>query len=136
MLYISGRAALNIPCQLETDGDWHRLSIDWDNVRLRRSSDSIFGEYGIEKQRKVSWLKEPVNVANHLRALLDLLDDGQLSTARGMRNDYINNDQYTKELMDHVWMLRDRPHWDAIDQLMGREYAMIWVRYKEEQSSY
>lgn len=135
MLYISGRAALNIPCQLETDGDWHRLSIDWDNVRLRRSSDSIFGEYGIEKQRKVSWLKEPVNVANHLRALLDLLDDGQLSTARGMRNDYINNDQYTKELMDHVWMLRDRPHWDAIDQLMGREYAMIWVRYKEEQSS-
>jgi hypothetical protein len=135
MLYISGRAALNIPCQLETDGDWHRLSIDWDNVRLRRSSDSIFGEYGIEKQRKVSWLKEPVNVANHLRALLDLLDDGQLSTARGMRNDYINNDQYTKELMDHVWMLRDRPHWDAIDQLMGREYAMIWVRYKGEQSS-
>lgn len=135
MLYISGRAALNIPCQLETDGDWHRLSIDWDNVRLRRSSDSIFGEYGIEKQREVSWLKEPVNVANHLRALLDLLDDGQLSTARGMRSDYINNDQYTKELMDHVWMLRDRPHWDAIDQLMGREYAMIWVRYKGEQSS-
>lgn len=131
MLYVSGRAALNIPCQLRTDGDWHRTAIDWDNVRLHKSGDSIFGEYGIERQRDIPWLNAPVNVANHLRALLDLLDDGQLSSARGMRHDFINNEQYTRELMDHVWMLRSRPHWEAIDQLMGREYTMDWVRFKE-----
>lgn len=34
MKYISGVPALNIPCELNTTGDWHSACNDWDNLKL------------------------------------------------------------------------------------------------------
>ena len=50
MKYISGVYALNLPCSLETTGDWHQSSLDWNNIPYKESDNSIFSSWGIEKQ--------------------------------------------------------------------------------------
>ena len=49
MRYITGNYALNIPCSLNTDGDWHRSALDWEHLPLFESDNSFFNDYGIEK---------------------------------------------------------------------------------------
>jgi len=73
MKYISGQFALNLKCNLNTSGDWHYSSLNWDNLKLNESGESIFKDYGIEKDKYVDVLKGTYNVANHIRAILDLL---------------------------------------------------------------
>lgn len=98
MLYLSGIHALNIENNLDTCGDWHRSGIRWDviNERLLESNESIFGDYGIETNKTLNFLKgDPVyNVANHIRACLDFIDRGEFMLAQGMNNDFIGNDIY------------------------------------------
>ena len=53
MKYISGIHALNLRCSLETCGDWHASGIQWKNLTVRESSDSVFGDYGIEDNSSV-----------------------------------------------------------------------------------
>ena len=74
MQYITGQHALNIPCPLLTCGDWHQSAIQWNYPLFRNSNDSVFGDYGIEKNVAIPEHTEKYNVANHIRALLDLLD--------------------------------------------------------------
>lgn len=56
MKYLTGLYALNLPCQLDTCGDWHSKSIDWSHPDIRESNNSILKDYGIEKNRKVKYL--------------------------------------------------------------------------------
>ena len=95
MKYVSGIHALNLVCSLDTCGDWHQSAIQWDNIPMRESNGSIWGDYGIEHNRKIPEHSGQYNVANHIRALLDLLEDGNFTVAQGMRKDYICNDRYT-----------------------------------------
>ena len=53
MLYISYMHALNIPCKLETSGDWHWGAYKWKNFKLLESQNSIFKDYGIEKNKEI-----------------------------------------------------------------------------------
>ena len=135
MKYLSGRHALNIDCSLKTCGDWHRSGIRWDviNDRLRESDDSIFGDYGIEKDKVLNFLDgSPIyNVANHIRACLDLIADGYFILAQGMRDDYICTKKYDNEIFKKVTLLRSSDDWDKIDEFMGKEYMMRWVNYKK-----
>ena len=71
-------------------------------------------------------------VANHIRALLDLLESGNYSEAQGMNNDFIGNDDYTDEVFDQVALMRALPHWSKIDGFMGREYYGKWLAYKRK----
>lgn len=95
MLYLSGIHALNIYCALETCGDWHQSGMQWDTLVLLDSAKSIYGDYGIEINKNIPGHTETYNVANHIRALLDLLQQGNYSLAQGMRKNYICNDSYT-----------------------------------------
>lgn len=135
MLYITGVHALNIPCRLDTCGDWHSTAIQWDNPNFEESSNSIFGEYGIDENISVSFLGEQkkYNVANHIRALLDLMVDDRLGIVQGIRDDYICNDKYTKEIFEKVILLKNRNNWKDIDQLMSKEYMMEWINFKKSQ---
>lgn len=95
MLYITGQHALNIPCSLLTCGDWHQSGIQWKHPFFRESADSVFAEYGIEQNIPIPEHTAKYNVANHIRALLDLLELGKFSLAQGMNKDFICNDAYS-----------------------------------------
>jgi hypothetical protein len=131
MLYISGRQALNLPCSLETCGDWHTSALQWRRLNLRESDGSLFSEYGIERGVSVPEHDGAFNAANHIRALLDLLEEGKLTLAQGMNKDFICNEKYTPEVFEKVSALRGASHWSEIDRLMGREYGGRWLDFKE-----
>lgn len=135
MRYISGLQALNLPCDLNTDGDWHQSALRWDKLDLRESNTSFFSDYGIEKNKKIPGWEQRYNAANHIRAILDLLAESNFSTAQGMRDDYINNEDYTIEIFDKIWAMRVLPNWKYIDSFIGKEYMRQWLNYKEEKLS-
>jgi hypothetical protein len=135
MLYISGIHALNLPCALLTCGDWHQSAIRWDNLSLLDSADTLFGDYGIERDKAVPGYAEVFNAANHIRALLDLLEQGKFSVAQGMNEDFICNDCYNDEIFSKVSLMKGSKNWPQIDRFMGKEYASQWLEYKKERIS-
>ena len=136
MLYISGIHALNLPCSLLTCGDWHSTSINWQNITLLDSSKSIFLDYGIELNKTIPENSGAYNVANHIRALLDLILAGRFNLAQGMNNNFICNDMYTEEIFDKVFLLKNESFWSEIDRFMGREYYSKWLNFKERENIY
>ena len=133
--YISGEFALNLQCNLETCGDWHTSGMNWNNcIKRMATTEYPFFHYGIEFGKYIPSLKIYANQANHIRACLDLLKDGNFAVAQGMKNDYICNDKYDNIVMEKVMLLRDADNWDQIDQFMTREYKNKWVSFirKEE----
>ncbi len=129
MSYISGIHALNLPCSLPTSGDWHRFAIQWERPTNRESSESIFGDYGIENCTAVPGHPGTHKVANHIRALLDMISEGQFGYAQGMRKDFICNDSLDEEIFAKVILLKDSALWSEINRFMGREYTMRWLRF-------
>lgn len=85
MEYITGIHALNLTCELDTYGDWHTSALKWEDITILDSSKSIFGDWGIEKNRSIPESDEKHYVANHIRALLDLIDMGKFSVAQGWK---------------------------------------------------
>jgi len=132
MRYITGQHALNIPCKLLTCGDWHQSALQWNTPFFRDSADSIYRDYGIEQNVSIPEHTEKYSVANHIRALLDLLELGKFSLAQGMNKDFICNDTYTEEIFAHVIKLSNSSLWLDIDHFMGKEYLSVWLNYKKE----
>lgn len=129
MIYVSGIHALNIPCSLETCGDWHSSALRWEDIDIRDSSKSIFGDYGIEPSHRIPHHEGTYNVANTIRALLDLIDDGNFAQAQGMNSDFICNPAYDSEVFEKVYLLSSRDNWHEISAFMGREYRTKWLRF-------
>ena len=89
MKYITGIHALNLPCQLETCGDWHQSAIQWAYPQMRESAGSLFGDYGIEGNHCIpEHPGETFYVANTIRACMDLLYEGNFALAQGMKDDH------------------------------------------------
>ena len=130
MLYITGIHALNLPCSLLTCGDWHCSSIQWKRPTLRESKESIFGEYGIELNVAIPEHDAIYAAANHIRALLDLMELGKFSVAQGMNKDFICNDSYNDEIFNKVSLMSEFPGWHEIDRFMGKEYWSKWLDFK------
>ncbi len=135
MKYITGLHALNLNCSLLTCGDWHQSALRWKNITFAESDDMFFKEYGIEYPHKIPHHKSTFYVANHIRALLDLLELENYILAQGMRDDYICNEAYTLEIFDKVYRMRDLKNWEAIDKFMGSEYYMAWLNYKRRKGN-
>jgi hypothetical protein len=132
MQYITGVHALNLPCSLLTCGDWHQSALRWENITYRDSDTGLFGDYGIETCSAVPEHNGTYAAANHIRALLDLLETGVFSVAQGMNGDFICNDDYTDEVFGKVALMKTLPHWREIDRFMGREYYSKWLDYKKK----
>lgn len=130
MKYVTGTYALNINCSLETCEDWHRSALQWDKMTIKESNGSIYGDYGIEQDKKVPCHNGLYNVANHIRALLDLLIDKKFSSAQGMNDGFIVVDIYNEEIFEKVCMLRVLDYWPDIDCFMLYEYREKWINYK------
>jgi hypothetical protein len=129
--YVSGIFALNLVCDLETPGDWHRSSLNWKNApkTLKSSAESPFGNWGIESGHKIPETDGEYYVANHIRALLDLIAEGNFAVAQGMRDNFIDNDKYDDIIFEKVLELRESEIWDKIYDFMSSEYYKKWVRY-------
>jgi hypothetical protein len=132
MKYITGIHALNLPCSLLTCGDWHCSALKWEKLTYNESESSVFGDYGIEQHTDIPEHDGTYAVANHIRALLDLLELGNFSAAQGMNKDYICNDGYDAEVFEKVAMMIKLPQWDIIDCFMGSEYYSKWIDYKKQ----
>ena len=140
MKYITGNYALNIPCDLNTDGDWHRSALDWEHLPLFESDNSFFKDYGVKNDIDIykyvplkKFQGKKYNVANHIRALLDLLYQQNFGLAQGMKEDFIDNDKYTLEIFNKVSEMKKLSFWPHIDEFMGREYKMSWINYKNDE---
>jgi hypothetical protein len=134
MKYITGLHALNIQCNLNTGGDWHADTLNWslEKIPFKDSEKSVWGDYGIEKSKKIRENDGLYNVANHIRACLDFIEDGKLIAAKGMRRDYICDDKYMSQIFEKVSMLKNNINWHQIDNLIGLEYYRNWLDYKKE----
>lgn len=132
MNYISGYYALNIPCSLDTTGDWHQSSLPWEKMQLSDSEKSPLGDWGIEQNVYVYPLHGRYNVANHIRACLDFLVTDNYSHASGMREDYIANDKYNDIIFTQVYKLKDMvspEKWQKISKTMEKDYKLEWLHY-------
>lgn len=131
MKYLTGIHALNIECPLLTSGDWHASALRWKDLTIADTENMFFGDYGITMGVPVPEHYGPYVVANHIRALLDLLQWGNFATAQGMNDDFICNPDYDMEVFQKVWSMRILHNWEQIDAFMGKEYRMKWIRFKE-----
>jgi hypothetical protein len=129
MQYLTGEHALNINCNLLTSGDWHQSALKWESLTMRDSNDSPFGDWGIEPVKVIPKHEDLFNVANHIRALLDLVAEGNFAVAQGMKEDFICNDDYTDIIFEKVWILRNLNRWNEIDVFMSKEYDKEWINY-------
>lgn len=129
MKYISEIFALNLDCSLETSGDWHQSSINWSKLRFRDTNNEFFKEYGIEKTSNVPFHDGDFYFANTIRALLDLIIDGNFGVAGGMNNDFIDNEKYDNEVFNKVYELINHNNWNNINEFMKREYKMKWINF-------
>lgn len=123
MKYYTGKIALNIECDLDTCADWHKNGIVLDKSKMQDSDNSIFKDYGIYETDKGY-------VANHLRAILDLMEQGQCDYLKGFKNDFLTSDKYDRELMIQAKKLRHNKNWEDIDYLLGEEYREKWLEVK------
>lgn len=70
-------------------------------------------------------------VANHIRAILDLLAENNFGLAQGMRRDFIVTDIYDTEIFNKVFELRTQKSWDQINMFMMKEYGRKWIKWMQ-----
>ncbi len=134
MEYITDIHALNLECDLGTTGDWHASAIRWEHPRTLDTGETPWGDWGIEvdSDRWVPGNPGRHNIANHVRALCDMVYLGRLSNAQGMSEVFLDGDEYDEDIFEHIYMLRETPRWAAVNEFMGREYGRKWVSYRRE----
>lgn len=133
MQYITGIYAMNLQCSLDTCGDWHKSALNWDNIKFGDTEESIFGEYGLETHTDVPEHAGEFLVANHVRAGLDMIDSLDFAHAQGLREEFICDEKYTKEILEGVakiWDYSDEEKRLKIDSFMLREYRLDWFNFK------
>lgn len=112
MQYITGLHALQCPCSLGTPGDTHHTSVDWTYPTLADTSTAFYKDYGVEADKEVARLSGNRNVANHIRAALDLLAQGKVNDLSGLKREILANDQLTLELFNKVIELHTENVWN------------------------
>lgn len=130
MDYISEIYALNLPSPDGTPGDWHYSALDWSNVPVKESSCSPFGEWELFYGDIPG--KGRMLVASHMRACLDLIEENNFGTARGMRDLFLSDDSLAPIVFRQVIKLKNTQNWLNIDAFLGREYGCMWLDFKKE----
>ena len=88
-----------------------------------------------KKDKEIPFNKEKFNVANHIRALLDMIEAGYFKEAQGMNNDYICNDKYNLEIFKKVLMLKENKNFIDINKFMLKEYGKKWAEFLRKENS-
>lgn len=91
-------------------------------------------ENGELKSIYIPELEGKYNVANTIRACLDLIDAKLFYQASTMNKDYICNEKYDALVFEKVYELKaikTQKEWNRIDKFMRKEYLLKWVRFTE-----
>ncbi len=128
MEYLSGMHALNISCDLDTSGDWHQSNYKWQNLEFYESESTLFKDYGIENNKKLP-NGVVANVANHIRASLDLIVSKKFNLISGFKDDFICNSKYHNEIFCKIIMLKNQQNWDDINKFMTDEFMGEWIEF-------
>ena len=135
MIYLSGPLAFCVPCDLPTPGEWRISPSMWTdentNKHLRNTDDYPFKDYGIEKNKYIQY--RPIclyNVANHVRAYLDMLYEERFSEMEEMFRNYIDNGKCRREIFDQVYYrCRNLAEFHDINTFMAKEFGNAWYSY-------
>ena len=85
---------------------------------LRYSEQSVFFiNTDIEGKQKPPFHKKHYFVANHIRAVLDLLSSDQLILAQGMRRNFKCTAEYGLEIFEKVYLLKNSHNLEDISFL-------------------
>lgn len=128
MRYVTGMHALNLGDRSFTPGDWHFSAMDWAHPMWLDTDTSPFGMFDIAMHEVPGLGMAPL--AGHVRACLDLVEQGLFGSAQGMREHFLDNPLTDGPVMSHVMLLYGRPDWPDIDRFMGREYRCDWLDYR------
>lgn len=137
MIYLSGPLAFGVPCSLNTEIEWRFGRSDWTDENMskcmRESDNSILGTYGIEENVFIE--RKPLhtyNVANHIRAYLDMLLEGRYEELRGMFDCYIKVGIYRRDMFEVI--IHKMLHLDTykdINNFLYEEFGSAWVSWNE-----
>lgn len=105
-----------------------------DALIFKESNESVFLDYGIETQRPIPQNDGLFSIANHLRAILDYLENNTLLGMKDLRNSFICVEKYDYEFFDKVLLLNNLPHWPEIDHLMCFEFYRKWLNYRRNKN--
>lgn len=134
MYYITGYLAFGIPCELPTPGKWNITKSEYLDDALFKSvnsEESPFGDWGIEKNKIVPHREFTLfNVANHVRAYVDMLYAGEFDKLRDLFFECINNAKAREDIFMLVYgKLRKLACYREVNEFMCEEFGNAWLSY-------
>lgn len=142
MQFITGLHALQCPCTLNTPGDTRHASVDWTYPALADTETAFFGDYGVETDKEVARLSGTRNVANHLRAVLDLLYEGKFKDLAGLFHSVLFREAEVNRMVkielraflaklhpEELWFLKEIDHYPS-DQVLEEDYKKLYALLK------
>ena len=62
------------------------------------------------------------------------MEEGETKMLKGFRKDWICVNDYNNIFMEQVWKIKNKNNWKDIDDLMLREFNLLWRKFKEEKT--
>lgn len=134
MKYITGYLAMGVECERPTPGKWNITKqeyLDDEMFKLRESDESPFKDYGIEKDKLVPYrMFCTYNVADHVRAYVDMLFDGEFEKLEGLFAECVNNAKAREDIFMLVYgKLRHLACFREVNEFMEKEFGNAWYSY-------
>lgn len=134
MQYISGMICFGIQCECDSVGCWNMpksMFLDDANIIKRESDGSLFGSYGIEKNKFIPYREYTVwNIADHVRAYMDMLADRDYEKLKGVFANYISSAKCRKDIFTlTLSRLGKEPDFMLTHQFMVDEFGADWLSF-------
>jgi len=135
MKYLTGILAMGCPCELDSCGLWNLGKSDFtseEKFLLVESEDMPFKDFGIEKNKLVPYRDYTVyNVANHVRAYVDMLYLHKFEGMHDLFADAINERKCRLSIFECVYRCRHLAQYRKMNEFMCEEFGNAWVSYKD-----
>lgn len=136
MRYVTGIIALGTECELNTPGLWNipkETFIDEKMCKNVESDESPFKDWGIEQNKIIKYREFCLfNVANHVRAYVDMLYDGKFDELKDVFFEAINDSKSRQDIFMLVYgKLRHLAQFKKINEFMEQEFGNAWLSYMD-----
>lgn len=128
MQYITGFHALNCHSSLRAP-DTLPVAVDWTYPEIADTETAFFKDFSIETNKEIPYLTGTHNVANPIRAVLDLVIQGKEKELTGLKHKILANDLLTEELFNKVIELQAQNLWNDVSWSIGCEYGIEWLDF-------